>query len=501
MGLYDDNSSGYLSNAERARQEAQQSRAERRRARRQSREAAQVDSVIKSGDTVSGPISDEGRRKKTTLTTLTSDISQDESTAYGLFDVDTSKTDLGADYGYDRIRLHKNEEVSVYTAANDARYAMDPRKRNTIILAIALVLITIFALILPDSVYNTQYVNYSPALFFQQVGENLDGIARTLTGDFANWPYFKICQYIVVILAGMALATSGACYQGALKNAMASPSTLGVMSGAQMGIVIFVLFGGSTTLTGTTVDITQLQNYLSSLNIVDYLFNIYGQAFCGLLGSFVVVGLVLLLAFIAGKGKVSKVGLIIAGTVFSTLISSIIQLVRYWLINFGTEEQVETLTNMSTGTLSTAYTLESVILIGVPVIICMIIIFRMGPKMNILAFEDEEARSMGVSVARGRNLLIGLCTVITAVVVAFCGSISFVGFLVPHIARKMVGPDFRYLIPATAIAGAGFCVLSTAFTNSFLNGLGMGSITGIIGAVAFIVMAIRRRGNGNADWV
>lgn len=108
---------------------------------------------------------------------------------------------------------------------------------------------------------------------------------------------------------------------------------------------------------------------------------------------------------------------------------------------------------------------------------------------------------MGISPQKERNLVILVCTLLTAIIVSFCGSVSFVGFMSPHIARKFVGPDFKYLIPASMVVGAGFCVLSNMFTNMALAGLGMGSITGIIGCISFIASVIHQRRRGDADWV
>ena len=422
-----------------------------------------------------------------------------------LFSSDPIESDRGPEYGYSRIRLHKNEEVSPYAQAEDARFAMDPRQKTLIVLAVLVFFIFIAAVILPDSVYNDSHAHYSLALFIEDLTTNFQNLTALFTGQsYYGKMELKISQYIIVAMAGAGLAVTGAMFQGALKNAMASPSTLGVMNGAQAGTIIYVLAGGSTSVVSSGIGYLTFDQWgqqFIGMNIFEYLWTMMGQSFCSLLGALVVVALVLLIAGIAGHGKVSKSALIIAGSVFSTVISSIISLVRYWLTLYGTDEQVDALTNMSTGTISSSFTFLETFIVAIPIIILLVILCRMSTRLNLLAFSDEEARSMGISPQKERNLVILVCTLLTAIIVSFCGSVSFVGFMSPHIARKFVGPDFKYLIPASMVVGAGFCVLSNMFTNMALAGLGMGSITGIIGCISFIASVIHQRRRGDADWV
>ena len=140
--------------------------------------------------------------------------------------------------------------------------------------------------------------------------------------------------------------------------------------------------------------------------------------------------------------------------------------------------------------------------LAVPVILGIVIIMAMRYRLNLLAFNDEEAQSLGISVNVTRNTVIVVCTVLTAVIVSFVGSVGFVGFIVPHLARKMVGPDFRYYIPASICLGAAY--LLVAFYLANMSGVFQGSVgtlTSIVGVVFFVVMAVRQRARGNADWI
>ena len=442
------------------------------------------------------------RRQSYTGATGASQKGVEDYTEGNLFATDDPLIDEGPQYGYDRIRLHRRDEVSPYAEVNDARYAMDPRKRNCILLAVALVVLTVVVVILPDSVYNQTYVNNSLARWVETLSENLTNLSAMVTFQaYTGQMTFKVCQYLIVIVAGAALAACGAMYQGALKNAMASPSTLGVMSGGQLGSVLYILLGGSTTVIAGTMTMSEYEVQYQGLNLLEYIWARESQSFCSLAGACLTVFLVVGIAYIAGRGKVSKSALIIAGTVFTTVCSSVIQLIRYWLTVMGDSDQTEAVQSVATGTLSQTFVPLDVALVAIPVVICLAILMMQRTRMNLLAFSDEEARSMGLSPHASRILVIAVCTVMTAVITAFCGGVGFVGFMVPHITRKFVGPDFKYLVPGSMLVGAIYCVVTNFVTNLALTGLGMGSITGIIGSVAFLVSVISQRRRGNADWV
>ena len=109
---------------------------------------------------------------------------------------------------------------------------------------------------------------------------------------------------------------------------------------------------------------------------------------------------------------------------------------------------------------------------------------------------------MGISTMATRNFMVAICTIMTALVVSFCGTVGFVGFLIPHIARRIVGPDFRYYIPASICMGAIYLLLAHYIMNlgGFLAG-SLGTFTSLIGVVFFIAVAIRQRARGNVDWI
>lgn len=435
-----------------------------------------------------------------TLPAAVKEASQD---AYSLFTPDAA-ADAGPDYGYARIRLHKSEEVSPYSAERDARFAMDVRKRNCIVLGVVAVLVFAAVIVIPDATYNTAHVVNTPARWLEDLGGNIQALLTMVSFGYTVETVqmqAKVCQFVICALAGAGLAVTGAMFQGALKNAMASPSTLGVMSGAQIGSVIYILLGLHAPVVYGVMSISDWQAHIDALNIFEYIWYMESQAIFSLIGAFVAVGLVVGVSFAVGRGKVSKSALIIAGTVFSSVVSGVVQFIRYYISITGDSDDLDAITSLATGSLSSWFTLLDVALAGVPILVCLVVLMRLRTRMNLLAFTDEEARSMGLSPRASRNLTIGVCTLLTGVIVAFCGSVAMVGFMVPHLVRKVVGPDFKYLVPASMLLGASFTMVAQCFSNQALSGMGMGSITGIIGAVAFIVSIVKQRRSGNADWV
>lgn len=110
---------------------------------------------------------------------------------------------------------------------------------------------------------------------------------------------------------------------------------------------------------------------------------------------------------------------------------------------------------------------------------------------------------MGISTTRTRNLMVGLCTVMTALVVSFTGPVGFVGFMVPHIARRIIGPEFRYLLPATAALGAILVLLANWVANMGIPGIETGSagvFTSVVGCVFFLITAFKTKGEKRAEW-
>ena len=427
-----------------------------------------------------------------------------ESQANSLFSQNPQPVDAGPDYTYKKIRFHKNDEVNPYAAEQDARHAMDARLQKIIIMIVIMVVVFFLACILPTNVFDVTRYDRTIGTLAAETAASFQGFIGFFLDPNTAYGTYMLTVF-VTLLAGAAMGLSGGVFQGALKNALASPSTLGVMQGGSVGAIIFALVvypnSLTTTYNGSASDLIDLRNNMS---IGQLIIEDYGSFICALLGCVVVVGLVMLIALLAGRGKVNNVSLVVAGQVFASVIAVVLTFVRSWLHNHGDVDMATYLAQAQTATFTGSYTVTSVALFAIPLILCMVFVFMNATKLSLLAFNDEEARSMGISTTATRNLMVGVCTVLTALVVSFCGPVGFVGFLVPHMARKLIGPDFRYLLPACAVMGA---ILVTAvfyitqLSIPYISSNGTGAFTSLIGCIAFLVIALRGRRSSGGEWL
>ncbi len=411
----------------------------------------------------------------------------------------------GPDYGYDRIRFHKSEELNVYAQEQDSRMSMDKRAKTLIVLGVIMVVAFVLVCILPTNIFGiTGRNDHTIGGLANEVAEGFVSFLSFFTGTDSMYGSI-VFTIIVALISGAAMGLSGGVLQGVLKNAIASPSTLGIMSGGTVGTVLYIIFilpnSISTDFAGS---ITEYMDLLEQLDPMQYVFQIYGSFLCSLAGCALVVFIVMAMALIAGKGKVSNVSLVVAGQVFSATIVIVVQWIENYFQEHGDAATVQYLQTAQSTTFEGSYTLVSVLIFAIPVLICMAIIFILSGKISLLAFNDEEARSMGISTMGLRNVVVALCTILTAFVVSFAGPVSFVGFIIPHMARRLMGPDLRYLLPASALLGGTFVVVVYYFTELGIPGIGSGStgvFTGIIGCISFLVIALRTRRSSGVDWL
>ncbi|MCC8029775.1 MAG: iron ABC transporter permease [Lachnospiraceae bacterium] len=292
------------------------------------------------------------------------------------------------------------------------------------------------------------------------------------------------CMLLGAALAGAALGACGAAYQGVFRNVLAGPSTMGVMSGGSMGCMIYLLlFWGVSA-----EDLSPLLARTAGMM----------QPLLTLAGCFGGVLLILAVAMIAGRGKVATDTMVIAGTVFSGVISNVLLAIQYWIVaNDPSDGRMEALQLLMMGSFNNLTTLSAVAVMGIPILVCLFILIFCGGKMNLLAFGEEEAQAMGLNVRRYKNIMILCGTVLTAMVVAFCGRIGFIGFLVPLVVRRMTGPDLRKLLPAAMTFGA--VLLTLVFDiEQMLNLDSVSVITGPIGC-AVMIFTLFRKGGGRDE--
>ena len=275
----------------------------------------------------------------------------------------------------------------------------------------------------------------------------------------------RLPRVLCVALAGAALSLCGAAMQGLLRNPLADGSTMGVSSGAALGAVVAMAAG--LTLPGFSYG------------------GIMVTAMAFAFGSLV---LILSLAYTLDH-SLSTGSIILIGVIFTMFISSIISLV----ITFASDH-TRSLSFWTMGSFS-GVNYDQVRLLAAALVICGGVLFRFSPELNAFAVGEENARHVGVNVKRVKLIVLITVSVLIGVCVSISGTISFVGLVMPHIARMLVGPNHRRLLPASLFSGAIFLLLADLTARTVLSPieLPIGVVTSLVGAVAFVIIFYRTR--------
>ena len=277
----------------------------------------------------------------------------------------------------------------------------------------------------------------------------------------------RLPRILLTAIVGAALAISGAAYQGLFKNPMVAPDILGVSSGAGTGAALAILMGLGTL----GVQLT---------------------AFAFGLGAVLIV---LAIARAFGRQGNSLVIMILAGTVISSVFGALTSLAKYVA---DTDDKLPQITYWLMGSFARAGAMKNVLIMGAVLLVAGGIMMAMRWRINVMAFGEEEARTMGVNVRSTRNVLILCSTMLTSVAVCLCGTIGWVGLIIPHIMRLATGPNYKSLIPLSALGGACFMVLVDDLARNLVSAeLPVGVLTSLIGAPLFIYMLVR----GRKEWL
>lgn len=401
-----------------------------------------------------------------------------------------------------RIEVHI-QGGNAYGEAQRAGHGMDARMRVLVVVLAVLAVVYLLGLVAPRNLLNTAlhqggtHDGYTLAWFLSDVSENVNGLFAALMGDAQGGASAlnRMITYAVIVLSGAGLALCGAVYQGTFRNALVSPSTLGVMSGAGLGMAVWVaLFYDPEQSHGLWFEAGDG----AAVGPLEQLWSSYGLSLCAFAGCVVVVGLVVLAVGMVGRGSSSGLMMIITGQVIGSVMGAITSTMRYYYITVDPQgAQADMMMQLQVSSFFRSYSLIDVFAVGAPVLIMFAFVMAHRQQLTLLAFSEAEARAMGVETRRLRFATIAIATLVTAIVVSFCGRIGFVGFLVPHLARRLVGPNFAYLFPVSLALGGVF-VLSAYVALVMTLGDGYATMTGmfisIAGASVFLATAVRGRG-------
>ena len=307
-------------------------------------------------------------------------------------------------------------------------------------------------------------------------GETLQILWRGLTGTEAGGSgeaiilRVRLPRVLCVALTGASLSLCGAAMQGLLRNPLADGSTLGVSSGASLGAVLAIVLGmqfPGLPFAGTMV--------------------------MAMLFAFGSLALILTLAYALDRSLATGT-IILIGVVFSMFVSSLMNL----LITFA-GEKIKSITFWTLGSLSGS-TYVNALTLFLALTVCGGVLLALGGALNAFALGEEQAQHLGVSVRRVKLTVMAAVSVLLGVCVSIGGTIGFVGLVIPHMVRLVLGPDHCRLLPASLLAGAVFLLLADLVGRTLLSPieLPIGVVTSLVGAVAFLVIFYRSRKRGNA---
>ena len=270
----------------------------------------------------------------------------------------------------------------------------------------------------------------------------------------------RVPRVLCVAMTGAALSLCGASMQGLLRNPLADGSTLGVSAGASLGAVLSLAFG----------------------------ITIPGLPYAGTMGmamvfAFLSLVLILSLAYALDR-SFSTQSIILIGVIFSMFASALMSLV----ISFS-GDRIKSITFWTMGSLAGS-NYSYVLILMAALTAASFVLLRLSRELNAFSLGEDHARSVGVDVQRVKLTILITVSVLIGVCVSIGGTISFVGLVTPHMARMLVGPGHRRLLPASLYAGAVFLMLSDLAARFILRPieLSIGVVTSLVGAVAFVLI-------------
>lgn len=270
----------------------------------------------------------------------------------------------------------------------------------------------------------------------------------------------RLPRILSAAMIGASLAVAGSTYQGMFRNPLVSPDILGVSSGASLGAAFAILCGASNW-------VIQIAAFAGGVAAVASSYLISRKSAHSQTLSLVLTGSMIMALCNAGVTMIKYVA----------DPNDMLQQITFWLMGSLTK------TNM-----------ESFQWSAIPMAIGLIVICVLRWRINLLTLDDEEAKSLGINIRRYRLIFIAASTLLSAAAVCLGGLIGWVGLMIPHMARSLVGVDYGRLIPASAMLGAGYLVLMDDLARSILSmELPLGVVTAIMGAPFFVSLIIKRK--------
>lgn len=292
-------------------------------------------------------------------------------------------------------------------------------------------------------------------LFFKNLigGGQVDPLMESLIINI------RLPRVLTALIVGGGLTAAGIAFQALFSNPLATPDILGVTSAASLGAVLGIILSLGTMGIQVLAMIFGLLSILITINLVK-------------------------------RDETSMIMLVLAGIIVSSLANALASLLKYTADPMDKLPQITYWLMGSFG--RTSY--KNLALAGPLILISMFVIYKMRWSLNLLSLSEDEARSLGINVKKTRLIFILAATLITASSVSICGQIGWIGLIIPHLVRLMVGSNNLYTLPLGISFGAGFMILIEALSRTVsVIELPISILTAIIGAPIFIIL-MRRSG-------
>ena len=273
----------------------------------------------------------------------------------------------------------------------------------------------------------------------------------------------RLPRILAAILVGASLSMAGTAFQGIFKNPLVSSDLLGVSNGAGFGAVLSILLSGSSVV----------------IQLFAFIFGIISVSITYLISKAYKAGGILIL--------------VLSGVAISAFFNSLISGIKFIA---DPEDKLPEIVYWLMGSLASV-TMNEIMMIIIPLFIGFVILYLLRWQMNILAMGDEEAQSLGLNPSRVRLIIIAACTLLTSAAVSISGIIGWIGRIIPHMARMIVGPDNKILLPASLSLGASFLLLIDNISRVAISiEIPIGILTAVIGVPIFLYL-LRR---GYSEW-
>ena len=273
----------------------------------------------------------------------------------------------------------------------------------------------------------------------------------------------RLPRIIGAFVVGAALAMAGSAFQGIFKNPLVSSDLLGVSNGAGFGAALAIL--------------------LSGLNVVTQIF--------AFIFGLISVSITYLISKSYKNGGILV--LVLSGVAISAFFGALVSAVKFIA---DSDDKLPEIVYWLMGSLA-SITVDKLIMISVPIIIGVVVLMLLRWRINLLSMGDEEAQALGLNPSRTRLVVIAACTLLTSAAVSISGIIGWLGLVIPHMTRMIVGPDNKILIPASLSLGASFLLLIDNISRAVISiEIPIGILTAVIGVPIFLYL-LRK---GYSEW-